>query len=73
MSVQKFNIKEIIGESEKSSSTNKSEKDKSVLGEAIKTSMSIITKVPLKVWAGVVGFLILYGLGSLIVDIFCLF
>lgn len=73
MTIQKFNIKQIIEESEKSSTTNKSGVDKSVLGDSIKIAMGIITKIPLKVWAGIVGFLLLYGLGSLIVDIICLF
>ena len=71
MSVQKFNIKEIVEESKQFS--NKSDTDKSMLGEAIKISMGIVTKIPIKVWAGIIGFLLLYGLGSLIVDIIYLF
>lgn len=76
MAVQKFNIKEIVGDSELKKTTKSTKKDSGgILGGLAQTGMAALPFVPKKYIAiGVVSiFIFLYGAGSIIIDIINLF
>jgi len=74
MAIQRINIKSAVEKQNQRSASNasKPKKESGMLGDLAATA---ITALPLidtkyKVWAGVGVFVILYGVGSLIYDIF---